>query len=479
MSRRPLRRAAVLSLGVLLAFAGTAAADSVFGDAILATPEADGSRFLGDYGPGATVEADAQFLVVCAGIQHIDPNQSVVLTGAGGTAPVGGTIVSASTATLTPLTVDWGPDSQGCPDPVPSYAGGATSHVVMRAPTSTGTYAYTIMWSRSLTPDGVNDASAFGRAATSVTFTIRVVDAPPNTPPVLTVPASFEVEGDTTGGWRSTAWAVSATDAEDSPDPTPSCDPAAGGVLPVGTTRVTCTVTDRAGESDSDSFDVKVVDTTKPTLVGMPDDISVTTTDPGGRNVTFALPSANDIVDASPTVGCSPDSGSHFDVDTTTVTCTATDSEGNSRTSSFRVTVAYVAPHTASAVWLEPVASGDSTFVANRGRTIPVKVNLFVDGRPRPSGDADLWLSPCGGGPTTQFELVRSGGRWNVSLDTTSLAASCYTVTASIDGMTAGSFTLELRGDVAAKASSKKTAPVTLAQSATSRPAKSSPKKLR
>ena len=39
-----------------------------------------------------------------------------------------------------------------------------------------------------------------------------------------------------------------------------------------------------------------------------------------------------------------------------------------------------------------------------------------------------------------------SGGRWTAKLDTTSLAAGCNTVTATLDGHAAGSFTLDLKG---------------------------------
>ena len=78
----------------------------------------------------------------------------------------------------------------------------------------------------------------------------------------LTVPADQTVEGDTTGGWVAAYAGVSATDAEDDPDPTPICSPAAGEVLPLGTTTVACSVTDSGGRSDSGSFDVTVVDTT-------------------------------------------------------------------------------------------------------------------------------------------------------------------------------------------------------------------------
>jgi HYR domain len=55
--------------------------------------------------------------------------------------------------------------------------------------------------------------------------------------------------------------------------------------------------------------------------------------------VTFPTPVATDSCDPTPTVVCSPPSGSVFPVGTTVVTCTATDDCGNSSTSTFNVTV--------------------------------------------------------------------------------------------------------------------------------------------
>lgn len=450
MHHRPIRRAAALSLGALLAFAGTASADLLFADGDSLTPVIDGTRHLGDVSPGGTVSADVRFLIVCAGLQHVDANQSAVLTGNGGIVPLDGAIVSVGTVTLAPLTTAWAPDGQGCPDPVPSHEGGVLSHVVLRAPTTAGMHSFTVAWSRSFAPAGNNDLNAFSRAP-SVNFTMRVLA---NTAPTLTVPASFPVEGDTTGGWTADWSDVSATDPEDTPDPTPSCSPAAGTVLSLGTTHVTCSVTDSAGASDSDAFDVTVTDTTDPLLSGVPADVTVTTGDPAGRSVTFADPTATDVVDAAPGVACSPASGSLFGVGTTTVTCTASDASGNSSSGTFDVTVRFVAPQSASAVWLEPVGAG-STYEANRGRTIPIKVRLFVDGVERTSGDAGLRLTPCGGGPAVDVSLEWGGGRWNHSLDTSMLGGSCYQVGATIGGLTAGSFTLELRGVEAAKTAQK------------------------
>ena len=448
MFHRPLRWAAALSLGALLAFAGTASADTLFADADAMTPIPDGSKHLGDVSAGGTVSRDIGFLLLCAGLQHVDASQSVVLTWSGlGNEPLDGKIVSVTSVTFA-LETPWAVDSQGCPDPVPSQAGGATSRVTLRAPTVEGLHTFTIVWDRSLQPSGSNDLNAFSRTLTSVDLTLRVL---PNAAPTLTVPASFTVEGNTTGGWTADWSGVSATDPEDAPDPTPTCDPAAGQVLPLGTTHVTCSVTDSAGASDADAFDVTVVDTTPPALSGVPADINVTTSDPMGRVVTFDDPSASDVVDASPPVSCSPVSGTVFAVGTTPVTCTATDDAGNSSEVRFDVTVDLDAPpHAASATWLEPVAGSGTTFEANRGRTLPIKVRLFVDGEERTGGPATLTLTPCGSGTAIGFGLEWGGGRWNHSLDTSMLPGMCYDVTATIDGLAAGSFRLVFRGDEAA-----------------------------
>ena len=82
---------------------------------------------------------------------------------------------------------------------------------------------------------------------------------------------------------------------------------------------------------------VVVGDTTPPVLV-VPANIAVDATSPSGTVVTYAV-TANDAVDPSPVVSCAPASGSTFPVGTNTVTCTATDSSGNSTTESFSVTV--------------------------------------------------------------------------------------------------------------------------------------------
>ena len=93
-----------------------------------------------------------------------------------------------------------------------------------------------------------------------------------------------------------------------------------------------------------------MVDTTDPTLTGVPASQSFTTNDPTGTTLTYTAPSATDIADAAPTVACLPGQRQpHRPRTATTITCTATDASGNTAQRTFSATVTYVAPHTASA----------------------------------------------------------------------------------------------------------------------------------
>jgi hypothetical protein len=133
------------------------------------------------------------------------------------------------------------------------------------------------------------------------------------------------------------------------------------------------------------------------------------------------------------------------------VTCTANDASGNGESASFAVHVTYVPSHVAGVVWREPVGAGTESFVANSGRTIPVKAVLTVDGSERTTGEATLTVTPCGGGEPVVLAMTYFSGRWSVLLDTSALTGACHTVTASIDDFAAGSFELTIRAPEVAK----------------------------
>jgi hypothetical protein len=115
-----------------------------------------------------------------------------------------------------------------------------------------------------------------------------------------------------------------------------SCSPASGSTFPVGTTTVSCTVTDVAHATASGSFTVTVRDTTAPVVTAA--SVTFEQTSPAGAVATFAS-SASDLVDGSVATTCSPASGTTFARGATTVTCSATDAHGNSASTTATVTV--------------------------------------------------------------------------------------------------------------------------------------------
>jgi X-Pro dipeptidyl-peptidase len=80
-----------------------------------------------------------------------------------------------------------------------------------------------------------------------------------------------------------------------------------------------------------------LVDSDPPVLT-LPAPITVDAVSPAGRTVTFTA-TATDLIDPSPTVTCTPASGSTFAIGTTAVSCTAKDSSGNETTDTFTVHV--------------------------------------------------------------------------------------------------------------------------------------------
>lgn len=140
-----------------------------------------------------------------------------------------------------------------------------------------------------------------------------------------------EVPADTTVEATSPLGATVILLATDNLDPAPelSCAPPSGSTFPLGTTSVTCTATDAAGNvSPSTTLSVTVVDTTPPSLAPH-SDVIATQESPAGAEVVYEPPTVTDAVDPSPVVDCEPASGTTFALGETPVTCTATDATGN------------------------------------------------------------------------------------------------------------------------------------------------------
>jgi hypothetical protein len=126
-----------------------------------------------------------------------------------------------------------------------------------------------------------------------------------------------------------------------------------GDTFPLGTTLVTCTAKDAAGNSSTTTFSVTVKDTTAP-VIAAHDDVNVTAAS-GATSavVNYTNPTAKDTVDGLVKVSCTPASGETFLMGTTPVDCKAVDSHGNlaSATPSFTVTVAAAKYTTAPTVF--------------------------------------------------------------------------------------------------------------------------------
>ena len=167
------------------------------------------------------------------------------------------------------------------------------------------------------------------------TFKITIRDT---TDPVVHVPDHITAEAASADG-AAVSFSASADDAIDGSLST-SCTPASSSTFPLGTTTVTCTATDRSGNKGSATFQVTVGDTTGPSVT-VPANLTREANGPGGALVIFTA-SASDGVDGPLTpaaITCLPASGSTFPLGKTTVTCSASDSHGNSGHSSFVVTV--------------------------------------------------------------------------------------------------------------------------------------------
>jgi hypothetical protein len=157
---------------------------------------------------------------------------------------------------------------------------------------------------------------------TKATFTVTV--GLPGGPQVK-VPADRVVTATSSSGAAVTFEATSAIGPA-------TCSPASGSTFPLGTTKVTCTVTDAFNQVGTASFNVVVNPPAKPTIT-VPANVEVLT-EAGSAKANFGAATS-----AAGTPTCSAASGATFPAGVTTVTCKVTDAYGQVGTASFTVTV--------------------------------------------------------------------------------------------------------------------------------------------
>ncbi|CAE7458035.1 unnamed protein product [Symbiodinium sp. CCMP2592] len=184
------------------------------------------------------------------------------------------------------------------------------------------------------TPVECTAADPSGNTVT-VSFDVTVTGGD-SVAPVITQLADID-DVTTCGETAQVTFVVEASDNCDTV--TPTCTPPSGSLFPVGTTNVTCTAQDSAGNAATPmTFQVMVTgDTTPPafdpTLVNK-------TADAGcGDSAQVSFEAVATDACGPPQVSCTPTSLSLFPVGSTTVQCTARDASGNEATENFVVTV--------------------------------------------------------------------------------------------------------------------------------------------
>jgi rhamnogalacturonan endolyase len=248
----------------------------------------------------------------------------------------------------------------------------------------------------------------------SKTFNVTVRDT---TAPVINHVDDVVVEATSAAGAPAT-FAATASDLVDGAV-SASYSAAPGSTFALGSTAVTVTATDHAGNTSTSTFNVVVRDTTAPAL-SCPADIVVNAA-PGANSAAVSFsPVASDAVSAVTVTG-SPASGSAFNVGTTTVNVTAKDAAGNTSNCSFTVTVrssATVVVSPASAQYSD-AATLQATVNAPAfpGQQLAGTVQFFVNGSP--VGQAAL----ANGVAAIQLPLNMPAGTYNVTAQFTSTNA--------------------------------------------------------
>jgi hypothetical protein len=271
----------------------------------------------------------------------------------GSTFPLGTTTVTATAAdfagntttkTFTVTVRDTTAPVLTVPADLTLEATGPSGAVATFAATATDAVGATVSYSQasgSVFPLGsttvnVTAIDAAGNTATG-SFSVTVRDT---TPPAIATPANLTAEATSAAG-AVVSFTTSAADLVSGASPVTAV-PASGSTFPLGTTLVTLTSSDAAGNLGSSTFNVTVRDTTAPVLT-LPPSQTIEATGPGGAAAVFTA-GASDLVSGDVPVSFDVGSGSTFPLGTTTVTASATDAAGNTATGSFTITVVDATP---------------------------------------------------------------------------------------------------------------------------------------
>ncbi|KAJ8021267.1 Hyalin [Holothuria leucospilota] len=219
-----------------------------------------------------------------------------------------------------------------------------------------------------------------GQGVSTCSFVITISSATGDRPPVITnCPGSITDFADDAFSGALVNWR-----APDVTDDSPGMLEVTQSHIPpeffaIGEHMVTYTFTDSAGNSETCSFMVTVIDITPPSFNNCPSDISNTATSPNGAIVEWQRPTASDN-SAQVAVTGNFEPGDQFDIGDTMVLYTAVDNSGNSASCEFTVTVTFTG-NTGVTINNCPA---DMTVVAENGQTF-----MFVTWTPPTGQDAN------------------------------------------------------------------------------------------
>ncbi len=295
---------------------------------------------------------------------------------------------------------------------------------------------------------------AAGNAA-SGSFSITVQDT--TAPAISNLPGNLTLEATGPSGASATWPAPIASDVVDGPVSV-ACTSASGLVsgntFPLGSTTISCSATDAAGNTASDTFTVTVQDTTAPAVSSVPANINLYATNQNGALVTYTAPTATDLVSGNVSVSCQPASGSTFAKGTTHVSCSATDASGNTANAGFDVTVL---TWTVNGFYA-PIDKGVHNTVKS-GATVPLKFNVYAGSEVTDVAQVAITVKgiACAGvtgedpvsettSGATSLRYDTTGGRFIYNWQTPkNRAGSCYEVTMTAADGTTASATFKLK----------------------------------
>jgi hypothetical protein len=250
MSSVRVRRAAALGLVLAISVSAIASADTIEADGDAVSLGAQPDVHLGEMAPGETVALDVVFELACQGSSRVAAGTSIAIGVLDQTWPADGSATVEDGRVDVPTT--WPAPGADCPAGGLAIAAGAPAKLELTAPTTAGTGFEFVFLFLADPGTGVTNNIVF-------MATMDVVEAAPadTAPPVLSgLPADLTVF--TAGSSATVIWTDPTAVDDTDPNPVVACLPASGSTFDLGTTTVTCTATDAAGNAASGRFDVTV-----------------------------------------------------------------------------------------------------------------------------------------------------------------------------------------------------------------------------